>query len=65
MKQLAAQTAHNPECKMLSKFREIMGVMQHHDAVAGTEKEHVARDYARSLYQSFEDGQHIASASLK
>lgn len=26
-----------------------MGVMQHHDAVTGTEKQHVAEDYARLL----------------
>lgn len=33
----------------LDNLREIMGVMQHHDAVAGTEKQHVADDYARLL----------------
>ena len=30
-------------------MRETMGVMQHHDAVTGTEKQHVAEDYARLL----------------
>lgn len=29
-----------------------MGVMQHHDAVTGTEKQHVAEDYARLLDQA-------------
>lgn len=33
----------------LSNLREAMGVMQHHDAVSGTEKHHVAKDYARLL----------------
>lgn len=33
----------------LSILREAMGVMQHHDAVTGTEKQHVAEDYARLL----------------
>lgn len=33
----------------LSVLREAMGVMQHHDAVTGTEKQHVAEDYARLL----------------
>ena len=28
---------------------EAMGLLQHHDAVAGTEKQHVANDYARHL----------------
>ena len=29
---------------------EAMGVAQHHDAVSGTEKQHVANDYARRLH---------------
>ncbi|XP_067620208.1 lysosomal alpha-mannosidase [Eurosta solidaginis] len=33
----------------LSFFREAMGIMQHHDAVTGTEKQAVAGDYARRL----------------
>lgn len=33
----------------LTLLREAMGVMQHHDAVTGTEKQHVAEDYARLL----------------
>lgn len=33
----------------LVALREAMGVMQHHDAVTGTEKQHVANDYARIL----------------
>lgn len=30
---------------------EAMAVAQHHDAVSGTEKQHVADDYAKRLYQ--------------
>lgn len=33
----------------LSMLRRAMGVMQHHDAVTGTEKQHVANDYSRLL----------------
>ncbi|XP_053666254.1 lysosomal alpha-mannosidase-like [Anopheles marshallii] len=33
----------------LNVLREAMGVMQHHDAITGTEKQHVANDYARML----------------
>lgn len=34
----------------LTFLREEMGVMQHHDAVTGTEKQHVASDYMRNLF---------------
>lgn len=33
----------------IENLREAMGIMQHHDAVTGTEKQHVANDYARLL----------------
>lgn len=36
----------------LNMLRKAMGVMQHHDAVTGTEKEHVASDYSRILHQA-------------
>ncbi|XP_019848841.1 PREDICTED: lysosomal alpha-mannosidase-like [Amphimedon queenslandica] len=32
------------------KLQQAMGVAQHHDAVTGTEKQHVADDYARRLH---------------
>ena len=31
-----------------------MGVAQHHDAVSGTEKQHVANDYAQRLSQGID-----------
>ena len=30
-------------------LREAMGVAQHHDAVSGTSKQHVANDYAKRI----------------
>ncbi|XP_070500728.1 lysosomal alpha-mannosidase-like isoform X1 [Chironomus tepperi] len=33
----------------LKVLRMAMGIMQHHDAVTGTEKQHVANDYSRRL----------------
>ncbi|KAK4872844.1 hypothetical protein RN001_014873 [Aquatica leii] len=40
------ETAH------LNGLKSAMGVMQHHDAVTGTEKQHVADDYARTFMRS-------------
>jgi lysosomal alpha-mannosidase len=34
----------------LTHLSKAMGVMQHHDAVTGTEKQHVANDYSRMLH---------------
>lgn len=51
-KQLSA-TAKVPESHYeahLTALRRAMGVMQHHDAVTGTEKQHVANDYSRLLH---------------
>ena len=30
-------------------LKEALGITQHHDAVSGTEKQHVAEDYARII----------------
>lgn len=55
-KQLSA-TAKVPESHYeahLSALRKAMGVMQHHDAVTGTEKQHVSDDYSRMLNVAIE-----------
>ncbi|XP_002065049.4 lysosomal alpha-mannosidase isoform X2 [Drosophila willistoni] len=38
----------------LSFMRETMGIMQHHDAITGTEKQKVALDYAKRLSVGFD-----------
>ncbi|XP_017786052.1 PREDICTED: lysosomal alpha-mannosidase isoform X1 [Nicrophorus vespilloides] len=54
-KQLYALTDLGPEDGIdLNALREAMGVMQHHDAITGTEKEHVAHDYSRILDRGIE-----------
>lgn len=42
-----------------------MGIMQHHDAVTGTEKQVVAFDYARILYNGFTECGGITDAALR
>ncbi|XP_057366002.1 lysosomal alpha-mannosidase-like [Daphnia carinata] len=36
-------------------MKDAMGIMQHHDAVTGTEKQHVAEDYALLLHKGVEE----------
>ncbi|XP_052746240.1 lysosomal alpha-mannosidase isoform X2 [Bicyclus anynana] len=45
---------------VLNELKSAMGVMQHHDAITGTEKQHVAHDYERLLNSAIEDATIIA-----
>ncbi|XP_054258367.1 lysosomal alpha-mannosidase isoform X2 [Macrosteles quadrilineatus] len=55
-KQLYTLSNLGPEVRGdLNVLREAMGVMQHHDAVSGTEKQHVASDYARLLSKGLDE----------
>lgn len=49
------QTVTDKEVNDLSylraRFMDIQGVMQHHDAVTGTEKTHVLENYKYVLYR--------------
>lgn len=49
----------------LNKMREAMGVMQHHDAITGTEKEHVAHDYSRILSAGLAECHFVANTALR
>ena len=64
MKQLLVLNIE-PDNAELEKFREAMGILQHHDAVTGTEKQHVANDYARILSNSISDGEKISTNVLR
>ncbi|XP_026811581.1 lysosomal alpha-mannosidase-like isoform X3 [Rhopalosiphum maidis] len=55
-KQLAVQSLTGAKYEpKITVLRETMGVMQHHDAITGTEKQHVANDYARLLSEAIEE----------
>uniref|UniRef100_A0A3P9MSJ1 Alpha-mannosidase n=2 Tax=Poecilia reticulata TaxID=8081 RepID=A0A3P9MSJ1_POERE len=45
-------------------LRKAMAVAQHHDAVSGTEKQHVADDYAKRLAKGWQHCQVLVSNSL-
>lgn len=65
-KQLYALADLGPEDKVdLNNMREAMGVLQHHDAITGTEKQHVAFDYARQLSEGIAECDIIVNAALK
>ncbi|XP_011704639.1 PREDICTED: lysosomal alpha-mannosidase isoform X1 [Wasmannia auropunctata] len=64
-KQLVALTNLKKYDKPLEHFREAMGVMQHHDAVTGTEKQLVADDYSRILSESMDHAEEIISKAIE
>ncbi|XP_072104661.1 lysosomal alpha-mannosidase [Mobula birostris] len=47
-----------------SVLRKAMGVAQHHDAVSGTEKQHVAYDYAKRLSKGWDQCEVLISNAL-
>lgn len=62
-KQLAAITG--VDSANLEEMQAAMGIMQHHDAVAGTEKQAVAEDYARILDKAVVGTEEIIQSGLK
>ena len=51
--------------KLLTTLRESMGEMQHHDAITGTEKQHVADDYGQTLDQAFTNYEQVIDNALR
>lgn len=48
---LLAGRSRATETGDVSVLKRAMGIAQHHDAVSGTEKQHVADDYSLLLHQ--------------
>ncbi|XP_022222241.2 lysosomal alpha-mannosidase [Drosophila obscura] len=51
--------------KGLRNLRQAMGVMQHHDAITGTEKQAVAQDYDRMLFNAIIGAENNARDALR
>ncbi|XP_037711114.1 lysosomal alpha-mannosidase [Drosophila subpulchrella] len=49
----------------LESLSQAMGIMQHHDAVTGTEKQAVARDYDRMLFKAIVGAENNARDALR
>ncbi|KAH8334062.1 hypothetical protein KR059_006202 [Drosophila kikkawai] len=60
-----ADLSSEQQTKDLDNLRQIMGVMQHHDAITGTEKQAVSDDYDRLLYEAILGGANIARDALR
>lgn len=59
-KQLVALNKFNSSAdysEHLSELREAMGTFQHHDAITGTEKQHVANDYVKQLTKAIKEAE--------
>lgn len=55
-----------PQIRVTIKVNFIcIGIMQHHDAITGTEKQHVTNDYHRMLEDGFQDCLSVAKDALK
>lgn len=49
----------------LDYLRQVMGVMQHHDAITGTEKQAVSDDYDRMMYEAIAGASNNARDALR
>uniref|UniRef100_A0A240SWY6 Alpha-mannosidase n=1 Tax=Glossina morsitans morsitans TaxID=37546 RepID=A0A240SWY6_GLOMM len=68
VKQLAALSKlHNIPDAMnnLNKLKQSLGIMQHHDAITGTCKQHVVNDYTRILSSALTLAEHTAKMALQ
>ncbi|KAB7498673.1 hypothetical protein Anas_06480 [Armadillidium nasatum] len=60
VKQFASLTG-SPADESIKTLAEAMGVLQHHDAVAGTSKQHVADDYSLMLSKGVDNARGLLS----
>ncbi|EDV31824.1 uncharacterized protein Dana_GF14356 [Drosophila ananassae] len=60
-----ANLSSEKQAKDLDYLRQIMGIMQHHDAITGTEKQEVSNDYDRLMYDAILGGADTARDALR
>ncbi|KAH8410106.1 hypothetical protein KR009_006063 [Drosophila setifemur] len=60
-----AELSSEQQTKDLDYLRQIVGVMQHHDAITGTEKQAVSDDYDRLMYDAILGGANTARDALR
>ncbi|KAH8283706.1 hypothetical protein KR018_012605, partial [Drosophila ironensis] len=60
-----ADLSSDEQKQKLNYLRQIMGVMQHHDAITGTEKQAVSDDYDRLLYDAILGGESVSRDALR
>jgi len=63
-KQILALGLPKQPFSKLETLAEAMGLLQHHDAIAGTEKQHTAFDYAKRLARARSQAEVVASSAL-
>ncbi|KAL1554044.1 alpha-mannosidase [Salvia divinorum] len=63
-RQLEFFRGRNKSGPTTDSLADALAVVQHHDAVTGTAKQHVADDYAKRLSMGYEESKDVVAASL-
>ncbi|KAK6920446.1 Glycoside hydrolase family 38, N-terminal domain [Dillenia turbinata] len=63
-RQLEFFTGRRKSGPSTESLAEALAIAQHHDAVSGTEKQHVADDYAKRLSIGYKESEQLVAASL-
>lgn len=63
-RQLEFLRGRNTAGPTTNTLADALAVAQHHDAVTGTEKQHVADDYSKRLYIGYKEAEELISSSL-
>ncbi|GAB2278356.1 hypothetical protein Dimus_013039 [Dionaea muscipula] len=63
-RQLEFFNGRNSSGPNTDKLGDALAIAQHHDAVSGTERQHVAADYAKRLYIGYKESEKVVASSL-